>query len=327
MLGGFPLSHSEFELALARFSPGLPLLVAYSGGADSSALLLACARRWPGQVAAVHVNHGLQSAAADFEAHARQTCARWGVPLAVCHLDARHAPGQSPEAVARDARYQALRQTARHGVAGLMPQDVALAQHADDQVETVLLALSRGAGVAGLAGMPARIQRDGLVWHRPVLAVAGAALRAWLQAQGESWVDDPSNTNTAYTRNRIRHQLLPAVLASFPQFRQTLARSARHAAQAAELLDELAAADLAQVGEPPRIADLRLLSAARLANVLRHWLWQAHATVPSTAQLDALCVQIRACTTRGHQISLKVGAGQVTRNRAVLLWKPSSAAA
>lgn len=321
------MKHSEFELALARFSPGLPLLVAYSGGADSSALLLACVRRWPGQVAAVHVHHGLQAAADDFERHVRRTCQRWGVPLGVCHVDARHAPGQSPEAVAREARYRAVQQVAQQGVEGLILHDVALAQHADDQVETVLLALSRGAGVAGLAGMPAQVDRAELRWHRPLLAVSGREVREWLRSQGEHWVEDPSNTNTAYTRNRIRQQLLPAVLDTFPQFRQTLARSARHAAQAAELLDELAAADLVQVGTPPRLDALRGLSDARLANVLRHWLWTAHATVPSTAQLDALCVQIRACSTRGHRISLKVGAGYILRRQAVLLWQAHAAVA
>src|SRR5512145_1477517 len=94
--------------AMGEFEPGLPLAVAYSGGADSTALLLACAEKWPGQVCAFHVHHGLQAAADTFEQHCREFCARLGVPLRVCRVDARHAPGESPEAAARHARYEAF---------------------------------------------------------------------------------------------------------------------------------------------------------------------------------------------------------------------------
>jgi len=98
---------------MSAFSPDLPLTVAYSGGADSSALLLACARRWPGQVAAVHVNHGLQSAAADFQSHCQSVCAALGVPLFTETVDAHATPGQSPEDAARRARYGALARFAK----------------------------------------------------------------------------------------------------------------------------------------------------------------------------------------------------------------------
>jgi tRNA(Ile)-lysidine synthase len=294
--------------------------VGLSGGADSTALLLGCAERWPGQVRAIHVHHGLQSAADAFERHCADLCARLGVPLQVQRVDARHAPGQSPEDAARIARYQAFSAAAQVESAQGAIQSIALAQHADDQVETLLLALSRGAGVAGLAAMPAFWQRDGLDWHRPLLAVPGAELRAWLQARGQGWVEDPSNQDERYTRNRIRARLLPALEAAFPQFRGTFARSARHAAQASELLDDLARQDLAEVGDPPRIAALRQLGAARQANVLRHWLRQAHQTTPSSAQLDALRAQIAACATRGHRIHIKVGRGFIEREGDVLRW-------
>ena len=138
--------------------------------------------------------------------------------------------------------------------------------------------------------------------------------------QGQAWVEDPSNQDERYTRNRIRARLLPALEAAFPQFRDTFARSARHSAQASELLDDLARQDLAEVGDPPRIASLQPLSPARQGNVLRLWLRQAHQTTPSSAQLDALRVQITACTTRGHRIHIKVGRGFVEREGAVLRW-------
>ena len=299
------------EQALAAFSPGLPLAVALSGGADSSALLQACVQRWPGQLRAVHVHHGLQAAADDFEAFCRQLCGRLQVPLLVCRVDARPASGQSPEDAARQARYAALAQTVtRH-----WPEvrDVALAQHADDQVETLLIALSRGSGLPGLAGMPAQWTRQGLRWHRPWLPVAAADLRQWLRAHGETWVEDPSNQDPRYTRNRIRARVLPALDAALPGFRSTFARSAAHLAQAQALIDEVAAEDLARVGVPPVLQRLQSLSRARQAEVLRRWLRQQHQTTPSTAQLHELLDQIDACRTRGHRLQLKVGAGFVRR--------------
>ncbi|MET1116653.1 MAG: tRNA lysidine(34) synthetase TilS [Comamonas sp.] len=310
----------SFDAAITAFAPPLPLAVALSGGADSTALLLACARRWPGQVHAIHVHHGLQAAADGFQTHCEALCARLQVPLAVCRVDARHAPGQSPEDAARQSRYGALAEAALHAWPGRPMAAVALAQHADDQVETLLLALSRGAGVAGLAAMPAQWQRLGLTWLRPLLQVEGAALRAWLVAHQQDWIEDPSNGDARFTRNRIRAQLLPALQAAFPQFRETFARSSRHCAQAAELLQEVAQADLAAVGNPPRIAALQALSGARQANVLRHWLRVAHATTPAAAQLDELLRQVAACTTRGHQIRLKLGRGFVVRAGALLGW-------
>lgn len=308
-----------FDAAMAAFAPALPLAVGLSGGADSTALLLACARRWPGQVRAIHVHHGLQAAADGFEQHCVDLCARLAVPLAVQYIDARPQPGQSPEDAARQGRYAAL-EAALQAPAMAGAAAVALAQHADDQVETLLLALSRGAGVAGLASMPARWERAGLPWHRPLLRVPGQAVRDWLQAQGQVWVEDPTNADPHYTRNRIRAHILPVLEAAFPAFRDTFARSADNAAQASALLDEVAQADLAVVGVPPQLAALQALPRARQANVLRHWLRSAHRTTPSAAQLAELLGQVAACSTRGHRIHIKVGSGFVVRSGTGLDW-------
>ncbi|MDD2546608.1 MAG: tRNA lysidine(34) synthetase TilS [Burkholderiaceae bacterium] len=310
----------SFDGAMAAFKPPLPLAVGLSGGADSTALLRACAQRWPGQVQAIHVHHGLQAAADGFEQHCIALCERLQVPLVVQRIDARPAPGESPEAAARQARYQAFEAVALASQSGAAIQSIVLAQHADDQVETLLLALSRGGGVAGLASMPAFWQRQGLSWYRPLLRVAGSEVRAWLRAQGQGWIEDPSNTDERFTRNRIRARLLPALDAALPAFRETFARSAAHAAQANELLLELAQQDLEAVGVPPQLVLLQRLSRARQANVLRHWLRRSHQTTPATAQLDALLDQIAACTTRGHRIHLKVGRGFVVRRGAGLDW-------
>lgn len=306
--------------AMGGFEPGLPLAVAYSGGADSTALLLACAEKWPGQVCAIHIHHGLQAAADAFEQHCRDVCHRLNVPLRVRRVDARPAPGQSPEEAARRARYEAFRDLALEDIAQPAIKSIAIAQQADDQVETLLLALSRGAGLPGLSAMPAQWARDGIRYYRPLLDVPGAELRRWLRERGVAWIEDPTNADEQFTRNRIRARLLPALDEAFPQFRDTFARSAAHAAEAQRLLDEVAVEDLAQLGLPPQIARLQALSRARQTNVLRHWLRSAHGTVPSAAQLQELLDQIAACTTRGHRIHLKVGSGFVERQGAVLTW-------
>lgn len=283
--------------------------VAFSGGADSTALLLAAASRWPGRVHALHVHHGLQPAADSFVTHCQSVCDRLGVPLHVAHADGRAAPGQSPEDAARRVRYVELARLAQVNALAC----VMLAQHADDQAETLLLALSRGAGLPGMAAMPARFERHGCLFLRPLLGVPGPAIRAWLAQAGMACVQDPSNADEGLTRNRIRHRLLPALENAFPGFREMFARSAAHAAQAKHLLTEVAASDLTGQGAQPSIKALQALSPARQANALRHWLKSQHGVSPSAAQLAELQSQIAACTTRGHAIRIKVASGFVQR--------------
>lgn len=314
---------SPLDRALDAFSPALPLAVALSGGADSTALLIACAARWPQQVAAIHVHHGLQDAADNFALHCEGLCRSLGLPLVVCRVDARAGSGESPEEAARNARYAALAQAIGSDIGALRCRSLALAQHADDQVETLLLALSRGAGLPGLAAMPAHWESGGIAYHRPLLGVPGSAIRDWLAERREAFVEDPSNADQRLTRNRIRAQLLPALERCFPQFRETFARSTRHAAQAQGLLDDLAREDLDGVAAADavlRIAALRALSRARQGNVLRHWLKTAHGTAPSATQLEELLDQLECCTTRGHRIRLKVGRGFVRRLGEHLAW-------
>ncbi len=302
--------------SLDALQQALPFAVALSGGADSTAMLIACATRWPGQVFAVHVHHGLQPAADAFEVHCAELCQQFEVPLVVQRVNAVHASGESPEDAARLARYRALTDSVKQHWQGQVCH-VVLAQHADDQVETLLLALSRGAGLPGLASMPRVLVRDGVTYHRPWLQASGAVLRDTLRRLGQAWVEDPTNQDTRYTRNRIRAQLLPALDVAFPAFRDTFARSAAHAAQAQEILQDVAKQDLQAVGDPPHIKALQSLSVARQSNVLRHWL--VHQKQPaSTAQLHALLAQVKACTTRGHHIDIKVGRGFVRRDGAVL---------
>ncbi|OYQ41195.1 tRNA lysidine(34) synthetase TilS [Rhodoferax sp. TH121] len=315
----------SLDAAVRAFEPALPLGVAFSGGADSTALLMACAIKWPGQVVALHVNHGLQAAATDFEAHSVDLCTRMNVPLRVLRVDAKHAPGQSPEDAARIARYKAFSALALVDSAQIAIKSIAIAQHADDQVETLLLALSRGAGLRGLSAMPAQWVRDGLDFYRPLLRVSAAHIREWLAERAIPFVEDPTNTDQRFTRNRIRAQLLPALDAVFPTWRDTFTRSAAHAAQAQGLLDDMAIADLQLVCRSedglPTIKGLQTLAKARQGNVLRYWFAKAYGVIPSAAQLAELQHQIAACVTRGHRIHLKVAQGFVERRGGGLAWR------
>ncbi|MBS7806999.1 tRNA lysidine(34) synthetase TilS [Variovorax sp. PCZ-1] len=321
-----------------------PYIVAYSGGADSTALLLIALEAAPGKVSAVHVHHGLQAAADDFAAHCEAFCAERGVPLTVLRVNAKAAAGQSPEDAARRARYAAISEhifRQKHLISGVEyaqsatelivnQPTVLLAQHADDQVETLLLALSRGAGVDGLAGMAAEFERYGVQWARPFLSLesfmGAQQIRAWLAERGlearqpgsgnlgQGWVEDPTNQSLDFTRNRIRAKLLPALQQVFPQYRETFARSARNMAQAGELLAQAAMDLVANVGMPPQIKALQTLSRVAQANYLRHWLKSQHGSQGSEAQMNELLDQIAACTTRGHQIRIKVAQGYVLRD-------------
>lgn len=325
-----------------------PVAVAFSGGADSTALLLACVehlRMSSGKLSAlspkslidecgvsspskplglskfiraIHIHHGLQPAADAFALHCQRVCDQLGVPLHIERVHALHSVGESPEEAARNARYAALARVAGQAWGGEVTS-VLLGQHADDQVETLVLALSRGAGLPGISSMAARFERSGVCYIRPMLALSAQTIRDWLLSKGQSWIEDPSNADTQFTRNKIRAEILPPLISAFPAFRQTAARSAAHAAQAQLLLNEVALEDLERTGNPPQIKALQLLSLPRCTNVLRYWFVSLGAT-PSSTQLQELISQINACTTRRHRIEIKLGSGFVRRDQDVLRW-------
>jgi tRNA(Ile)-lysidine synthase len=140
-----------------------------------------------------------------------------------------------------------------------------------------------------------------------------------LQSKGVNWIEDPTNKDTQFTRNKIRADIIPALSNAFPSYRETFARSAGHAAQAQELLDELAAQDVLVTGAPPEIKSLQTLSRARSANLLRYW-FKSLGTSASNSQMNELLSQIERCTTRGHKIELKLGRGFVFREGTNLMW-------
>ncbi len=276
-------------LELGRLLPGYPELevcVAFSGGVDSTALLAALARlpRPPLGLRALHVDHGLHPDSPRWAAHCRRVARSLGVPLKVCRTQVRRARGESLEASARTARYALLGGALGAGEALLS------AHHQDDQLETVLLQLLRGAGLAGLAAMPARapLGRGSLV--RPLLAWSREELTGWVRSQGLAWIEDPSNSEPRLDRSYLRTRVLPLLRARWPAAAATAARTARHAAEAQRLLEALGAADAARAASGAKLSAklLRALPLERRRNALRFWISARGHRPPPASRLEEI---------------------------------------
>ncbi len=264
------------------------LCVAYSGGLDSTVLLHALARaiadRAHYSMRAAHVDHQLHPDSPRW----REQCGRVAESLQIEFVPLVVTIAASPdvgiEAAAREARYAALREIVK-------PNEVLLtAHHADDQLETMLMALMRGAGLRGLSGVPS-VQIFGGGWlARPLLEFGRAELEQWARAEQLQWLEDPSNVNMSFDRNFLRHRVLPALRERWPAAAHSATRSTAHLREAGRLLDVLAAADLETVAIGACIgrAGLASLAPARRRNVLRHWIRQHGMRVPSTRKLATI---------------------------------------
>lgn len=285
------LPHLSAELQ--KFPAASRYLVAYSGGIDSHVLLralVALREQWPQvSLAAMHIDHGLHPNSNLWAQHCAQICATLQVPLLLRVVQAQAATGESPEDAARNARYAALAQELKSG-------DVLLtAHHQDDQAETLLLQLLRGAGPRGLAAMPAMSPLGAAWMARPLLGVSRAVLRAYAEDVQLRWIDDPSNSDTRFDRNYLRAEILPNLKQRWPAAAATLARSAQHCADAAELLETVARQDLhavqseaANAGEVGSLSIARLLQlpTPRQRNVLRLWIEQCGLPLPQQRHLE-----------------------------------------
>lgn len=254
-----------------------PLVLAYSGGLDSTVLLHHLSGQAHGRLRVLHVHHGLQDTADAWARHCQAQAAALSVPMAVLRVRVVR-DGRGTEAGAREARYEALRRHLRVG-------DVLVtAHHAEDQAETVLLNLLRGSGVAGLAGMRAwSAFEPGFLW-RPLLETSRRQLRIYAESRGLAWIEDPHNRDPAYARSRLRQQVWPVIEAGWPQAAPALMRGAANLREAADLLDELADADLVALQGPDpaalSVSALAGVSAARRRNALRRWLARQGLPVP-----------------------------------------------
>lgn len=303
------------------------MAVAFSGGRDSTALLhatLTQARQFGLRVAALHVNHQLQAQADAWEHELRQRCAGWkrrGAPLTfhVRRLQGAPRPGESVEAWARRGRHEALTAMAGECDATLL----LLAQHRRDQAETFLLQALRGGGARGLSAMPKQALRDGVVWARPWLDLPREAVEAYVRRHRLRYVEDASNADPCFARNRLRLQVWPALTAAFPDAEATLTAAAARAQAEAACLAEVAAADMARVADSDglRIEAWLGLSPARRANALRAWL-QAQA---GRGASDALVLRLMS-ELAGSRASARWPAeeGMWARYRGVLRWHPAA---
>jgi tRNA(Ile)-lysidine synthase len=291
------LQHSLAEL------PQGPIAIAYSGGLDSSALLhLAAASSR--KLYAFHIHHGLSPNADAWEAHARTECERLNITFA----SRRVTLDDRSEASARKARYAALGALCtEHGVHLLLT-----AHHLDDQAETILLQLLRGAGPAGMSGMdafnraPTLLGTPDVLLARPLLQASRADLEEYVRENAIAHIEDESNADTRYARNALRHEVMPRLAEAFPGYQERFARSARHAQSAQRLLTEQAADDLRTClsGEDSLdMAKVRTLSADRTSNLLRHWFAERGIRLPSASWLAEM--QEQALTAR-DDANLKV---------------------
>lgn len=280
---------SHLLVTLKRLPATPRYWVGYSGGRDSSVLLHALAGLRPSlsddsEIRVVHVDHGLNVHAGTWSQHCVEMCAALALPCQILRVNARARAGESPEAAARSARYQAITALMEEG-------DVLLtAHHQDDQAETLLLQLLRGAGPHGLAAMPAYTPLGAGWLARPLLDFTAAELADYAGHHQLSWVEDPSNIDTGFERNYLRHNIMPHLKQQWPAVSRTLSRAAAHAAEAASLLDALAESDMQQVHGPTpdtlSVSGLLMLDEARQRNVLRRWFKKLKLSVPTTVHLQ-----------------------------------------
>ncbi|AFT86375.1 tRNA lysidine(34) synthetase TilS [Paraburkholderia phenoliruptrix] len=324
-----PADHLVLEAvgaALGALSADARIGIALSGGVDSSVLLDAAVRvAGVSRCVALHVHHGLSPNADAWLAHCEAFARERGVEFAARRVDVSRDAGVSVEAAARDARYRALDALcAERGIHSLW-----LAQHADDQAETVLLQLLRGAGLAGLAAMAPELSPEGAAAKRvrPLLHVLRGQIEHYASARHLRWIDDESNADTRYARNALRHEVTPALTVHFPGFRDALARTAAHAAAAQRLLDALARIDLEAVSRDGGRAlahdALIALDDDRALNLLRYWMRQQGFIAASSARLGDALRQLREVSADGDGHRLRIDhAGHALRSyRGLVYWE------
>lgn len=294
---------------LSAFEVGL------SGGLDSIVLLSLLVRarqhRPQLQISAVHVHHGLSDFAEEWVRHCQAVCAEWDVPLRVARVSIDRAAIEGVEANARKLRYGAYAQSAA--------EVLVLAQHQDDQSETVMLQLLRGGGVKALSGMPVCRSLAGLTLWRPLLPYTRQQLECYAAQQRLSWVDDDSNGDIHYRRNMLRHCIMPVLAEHVPDYRQHITRTAWHMRQASSLIEEVVAADLdrGRVGHGFDVACLLALSEVRQGFVLLAWLRERGVVAVAPERVQEYLRQLRGAGA-ASQPSLVVGDVAVLRYRGVL---------
>lgn len=312
-------SVSELKSSLIRacgVKKNSNLVVAFSGGIDSHVLLHSLnklIRDFNWQLTAVHINHGLSEQAFEWEKHCQQVCVDLSLPIVIERINIKKTSGHAGiEGEARKLRYQAL---ARH----IKKNDYLLtAHHGDDQAETMLLHLFRGTGIQGLAAMSVR-QNFSTGYHiRPMLPFTRSSLEEYAEMEELNWVVDHSNLDTRFSRNYLRHTILPAIRSRWPQVDMALNRTASHTRESINLLEQVASVDLrgsrSLDDETLDTSVLQKLPPARLSNMLRYWIRQQGISAPSTKKLNEISKSIYTLT-RTRQAIISWGDAEILRYR------------
>lgn len=284
---------SVFKANIERFPPFKRLLIGLSGGLDSMVLLDLVARYWshhPDLIQPLHIHHGLQRSADAWVEHCYFQAKQRGLDCQVIYVDARAKPGESPEEVARNARYQAFESLLQQPNTHLL-----LGQHADDQVETLFLQLFRGTGLSGLSAMPfCRPLGQGSLF-RPLLNLKRSQLEHYANLRGLVWINDPSNDERRYDRNFLRHEVIPILKTRWPGLTSTLTRTSEQLAEAKILLNSYIQRDLATVKtrgfRSQTVIDIQRLktfSPVQIKQMIKLWLEENNLRQPSATKLETV---------------------------------------
>jgi len=282
------LSHQFVTSQLASKHSANRIVIGYSGGLDSHVLLhlVADSPDIKHEILAVYIHHGLQGSADHWAKHCQQTAENLDVSFKVVHVNAKPIKGQSPEEAARNARYQAFKKILREN------DQLLFAQHRDDQLETVLLQLFRGAGLKGLSGMPSAIRFGPGMLIRPLLDVSQEAIKLYALQHQLEWVEDPSNQDIQFDRNYLRHEIIPLLQHRWPSLDKTISRVAEHCADAHTMLSTSANNKMRLLYDTQKqcLSISGLLEYVELMQqwIIREWLDQLDARMPSQKVMTAI---------------------------------------
>lgn len=326
---------SQVETFLSRqLKPNQHLLLGLSGGLDSCVLLhllTVIQHKIPFNLHAIHVHHGLSANADVWAEFCTAQCALLNVPLQIIHVNIDKNTKLGIEAAARQLRYEALfsitlTKSSTDESFEILPDFIVTAHHQDDQAETLLLQLFRGAGVKGLASMSAVDNNRRLL--RPLLDVSRLSLQDYAERHQIKWCDDESNADTHYERNFLRHQVMPVLETRYPALKSVLARSASHLAEANDLLDALASLDATKLllNNSLCLQGLAELAMNRIKNVLRWWFAKTQLAMPSSEYLTEIIDQLlnsKADANVNIQLNLNDQLSQITQLNSNIQLNPS----
>ncbi len=286
------LNSHDFLKKLQLFLPSKKILIAYSGGLDSHVLLHLASQMTDYSVRAIHVHHGLQKEADHWIDHCQQVCDTLNIPLQLEYLNLSIEKGESVEELARTARYDVFKKSVQ------ADEILLTAHHQNDQAETLLLQLFRGAGVQGLAAMP-QISSFGIAHHaRPLLNETRESLEAYAQTYQLAFIEDPSNQDNTFDRNFLRNEIIPQLRNRWPSIDKTISRSAAIQAETKHILDDIAKQDLLSVKENSQndntllIKGLQELSELRQKLLLRYWIQSNGFKAPSEKKLKHIFTDV-----------------------------------